>query len=95
VAALGDEAQQQGYGPLKPGSNTPLEWLPFIEGYARLEHWQTAQTLSEAAYERDPRIDARLCQMWDQLAAETSTSPERDAALQAVRSAAACPLSEK
>jgi hypothetical protein len=92
VVALGDAAQQQGYGPLKPGSNTPLEWLPFIEGYARAERWQEAQALSAASYERDRRIDARLCQLWNQLAAETSASPERDAALQAVRATAACPL---
>ena len=95
VVALGDEAQQQGYSPLKPGSNTPLEWLPFIEGYARVERWQEAQALSVASYERDPRINARMCQLWDRLAAETIASPARDAALQAVRATAACPLPTK
>jgi hypothetical protein len=94
VATLGDQAMQLGYAPQKPGSNTALEWVPVIEGYARVGRWQDAQELSLEAYDRNSDIQPRLCSLWGMLAEDASVgaaqSATRDSAVQTVQSALEC-----
>ncbi len=68
VAQLGDQAGKDGYTPLTPDSDTAFEWLPFIEGYARMNRWQEAQEISLVAWQEDRQIDARMCSLWKDLA---------------------------
>jgi hypothetical protein len=77
VAALGDEARQQGYAP-----QDSSEWFPFIEGYARNHRYQTAAELSEKVLETYPDAIAPLSSLWLQRKREdTEKSAELNAAL--------------
>ena len=77
VAALGDQAMQQGYTP-----QDPSEWFPFIEGYARTHRYQTAAELSEKILATYPDAITPLSSLWLQLKREdTENSAELNAAL--------------
>lgn len=67
VAALGDQVQAAGYNLLNSQSNTPQEWVVFLEGYAHTGRWQDSADLSRAILEKDPRMAARLCDVWASL----------------------------
>jgi hypothetical protein len=67
VVALGEEAVQQGYSIQNPNSSTSFEWLPFIEGYARLGYWDQARQITRDAAARNPLIRDRLCTLWNSL----------------------------
>lgn len=64
VAALGDEAQNLGFTMENSQSNTPQEWIPFIEGYAHSGRWQDAQSITRLALAANPKMNARLCDAW-------------------------------
>ena len=91
AAALGDQARDQGFSPNVSSSNTAFEWIPFIEGYARTGRWQDARDLSLAAFQKDSRIDARMCKLWDDLAGGSYTGPEWEQASSEVRNTIGCP----
>lgn len=91
VVAIGDQAMAAGYHPGESASNTPVEWMPMIEGYARLERWEESRDLSLAVFEKDQRIDARLCSLWDTLETSTPESEARIGAVNAVRERVNCP----
>ena len=74
IKVLGDEAAAQGFSPSASSSNSPREWLPFIEGYARLGDWQTAYDLTLQSYEMDGRYREMLCNLWNRL--DASTEPD-------------------
>jgi hypothetical protein len=59
VADLGDQAQESGFSP-----NNPQEWIPFIEGYARVGRWQEAMDETLHVHRVNFRVDARLCRLW-------------------------------
>ena len=84
VIELGDQAKSQGLSPQASSSNTPFEWLPFIEGYGHAARWQEAQELSLSAYARNKSIDARLCSLWNQMEKDLPSSKAQDEAAQAV-----------
>jgi hypothetical protein len=91
VVKLSEQARASGYNPKSSSSNTSFEWLPFIEGYARTGRWQDAQDISLAAFEKDRRIDARMCSLWNTMSSSTPTNPAKDAAITAVRNQIKCP----
>jgi len=76
VAALGDQAREKGFSLANGQSNTPQEWLPFIEGYAHTGRWQDAGELSQSALEKEPKMGPRLCELWDDLSARVSNNEE-------------------
>ena len=76
VAALGDDAAQAGYNLQNSQSNTPQEWVPFIEGYAHSGRWQDALSLSMDVLEKEPKMDARLCDLWVDLNGQYDAVPE-------------------
>lgn len=65
VRALGEQARSLG---LAPGD--ALEWLPFIEAYARAGDLGTAGELSRLAYRDDSRPRKGLCYTWKRLGDE-------------------------
>jgi hypothetical protein len=62
ITDLGDEAEEKGYSPA-----SPHEWLPFIEGYARLGQWEKAMDRTQRAFELNEEIAPRLCRVWGQI----------------------------
>jgi hypothetical protein len=67
VAALGDEAQAHDFNMTNTQSNTPQEWIPFIEGYAHVGRWKDAQEISQLVLAANPKMDARVCDAWKAL----------------------------
>lgn len=73
---------------LKPGHG--LEYLSFIEAFARQGDWKTAQALSMNANRINQSMGAVLCPFWKKLTAETPDSPEKDASAQDLREKLLC-----
>jgi hypothetical protein len=67
VVRLGDEAAAQGYRPDQTASDTPHEWLPFVQGYALTGQIERASQISRAMLTEDTRINVRLCQLWSKI----------------------------
>jgi hypothetical protein len=85
VAQLGDEAQQKGYTPANDGSNSPHEWLPFIDAYWRVGDYPQAKSLTVAAFEADPEYQPQLCKLWGKpISAGAPGLEERGAVLAAL-----------
>jgi hypothetical protein len=72
VAKLGDDAQEKGFTMDNSQSNTPQEWIIFIEGYAHQGRWQEAQAITRAALAREPKMQPRLCADWQALSKDIS-----------------------
>ena len=90
VTELGDQARQAGYNLDNSQSNTPQEWIPFIEGYAHAGRWQEAGQISAAAFEKDPKMAPRLCGVWHALANAPSGGQEQQAAVQSAQNSLSC-----
>lgn len=86
VVALSEHASEQGYDLRNSQSNTPQEWIPFIEGYAHTGRWSDAVTLTQAVLEKEPRMAPRLCDVWNGL---ENTYPET-VEIQEIRSKLDC-----
>jgi hypothetical protein len=71
AADLGDQAQELGYSP-----NNPQEWIPFIEGYARVGRWEAAFEKSLQLRRINFRANPRVCRLWERLTSEEPI-PER------------------
>lgn len=67
VVSLGEEASQKGFSLKNSSSNTPYEWLPFVEGYALGGQLETAKTISSDILVKEPRMNVRLCQLWSKI----------------------------
>lgn len=78
ISTLWKQAQEQGFGP----KNT-MEYLPFIEAFARLGEWELAQQMTIRANTLSEKARHPLCSLWDRLKNETSdTNDKKLAALQ-------------
>ena len=86
-----EQARAAGYDPKASGSNTPVEWMPFIEAYGRKGDWDRAEMLSLAAFEKDSRIDARLCNLWNSMLSSTPPDEKRDRVAEIVKKSVKCP----
>ncbi len=76
VVELGNQAQQAGYSPQSGSSNSPQEWLPFIEGYAAAGNWQRAQDLTIQSLQTDEKYRNRLCVLWQKISTSHKENPE-------------------
>lgn len=68
VVELGNEAQENGYQPDKSSSNTPHEWIPFIQGYALTGNYSRAKDLTLMVVEKHENSAPQLCRTWTSLA---------------------------
>jgi len=69
VIALIDKALSLGYTP-----EDPFEWLAYIEAQALTGNFETAQKISQAAFEHDNNIRKGLCVVWKRVKDNTSIS---------------------
>jgi len=76
VIELWEEAQKNGHQP-----DNGFEYLPFIEGYARLGDWENAFLLTKTANRITEAMYFVLCPMWRSLAEETSSSEQKDGSI--------------
>ena len=61
IVNLGDQAEKSG---LKPAEMS--EYLPFIEGYARMGHWDEAGKLTQVAW-GSTYVQSSVCSTWSQI----------------------------
>ena len=80
IGQLWDEAGAAGFQP-----QNGVEYLPFIEGFARQNDWQQAARLSMQANRISEAMPKILCPTWDQIAAEMQPSPDQQATLDELR----------
>jgi hypothetical protein len=86
VTQLGDVAFA-----LNDYPNDPIERFVFIEGYAHMTDWEKAKELSMDSYAVSKSfVGPLLCKLWDRIARETESSPERNVTLDAVQSQLEC-----
>jgi len=64
VLSLGQQVLAEGFSPDKSASNSPHEWVPFIEGFAYEGYWDTAEELTFAGIERDKKYTEMYCNLW-------------------------------
>ena len=76
VRALWEQAQKNGYRP-----DNGFEYLPFIEGYARLGDWETAFRLTKTANKITEAMYFVLCPLWRSLEEETPASGNKAASV--------------
>ena len=67
VVSLNDQATQKGFSIQNSTSNTPYEWLPFVEADAHLGNLDKAVKLSKDILVKDPHMNVRLCQLWSKI----------------------------
>jgi hypothetical protein len=86
VAKLGNQAFK-----LSDSPNNPVERFVFIEGYAHVGNWNKAVELSKVSYKvSKDYVGPLLCQLWQRIETETTSSAERSAALDTVQKMLAC-----
>ncbi|HMD88412.1 MAG TPA: hypothetical protein VKF38_04555 [Anaerolineaceae bacterium] len=72
IVNLGDQAAKNGLKPIEVS-----EYLPFIEGYARLGRWDEAGKLTQAAWE-SANVQPSVCSTWSRIQQSlVSGSPDR------------------
>ncbi len=86
VAQIGDAQLQTG----KLKYNTLSDYLPFIQGYAHVNRWDRAEQLSGEILGVNPYSSTLICNLWNELAGETPATPEKAAALGAMRAQVGC-----
>ena len=67
MSDLGDQAAKKGFTLQNTASNTAYEWLPFIDGFARTAHLDTAQKISTDILAKNAKMNVQLCQMWSKI----------------------------
>lgn len=90
VAALGDQAAEMGIAPDSTEANSPQEWLPFIEGYARTGEWERAAALTVVNSQIDSNYEPALCVLWERLKVEGPQDSDAEAAVDQVWQALEC-----
>jgi hypothetical protein len=73
IVGLWEQAQKAGHRP-----DNGFEYLPFIEGYARLGNWENAFLLTKNANKITEAMYFILCPLWRSLAEDTPASGTKD-----------------
>lgn len=71
AAELGQEAAANGLTAI-----TPVEWLPFIEAYARTGDFAKARELTQQVHEGNKDLDPALCALWERAASQEPVPEE-------------------
>ena len=76
VERLGADAARAGFRP-----EDSIEWLPFIEAYARVGKWAEATQLARQAFTDQPRVRTGLCEIWRRTPTSAGADPTAEADL--------------
>ena len=91
VVKLEEEARSKGFTPEESSSNSPHEWMPFVEGNVYTQNWKQASEIVITNNRIDNKYRSALCIFWNNLLEKTPSSPEREAATEEVMSTLNCP----
>lgn len=86
VVALWNQASQNGFTP-----GNGVEYLPFIEGFAHMGDWETAEQMTYTAEGLTRVMAPSLCDTWERIQMDTQSSAIRQATLEHVTEALQCP----
>ncbi len=76
---------------LDDSPNDPSEYFVFIEGYANMGDWEKAVELSQVSYKISKNyVGPPLCKLWERIAQNTDTTPEKKVTLDLVQNKFAC-----
>jgi len=90
IVNLAQEAQEKGYLPMLPAIHAH-EYLPFIEGYARLGYWAKARNFSRNAYTQSSHtLRNSLCSLWTDISQLDKTDPEVQKEIRLIQSDLNC-----
>jgi hypothetical protein len=92
IVELGEQVVELGFSPATQGSNSPHEWLPFIEGYANMGEWEQAVEITIASFKDDENYRSKLCDLWKKLSSEIETDNEQENTSEEVFSVLECSL---
>lgn len=92
VVELADQALSNNYPMTEANA---LEWIPYIEGYARSARWEAAEQWSLAVYQAHPKMRRMLCSLWDRVESATPASSARDQLLEQMNTMLACAASDE
>ena len=81
VVELGEEAKSLGFTPGKSQSNSPQEWLAFIEGYAHQDRWEEAWDFTQSSLKVDSNYRPVFCHLWNKISAQTNDSANKEQVL--------------
>ena len=90
VAEYANVVSDMGYTPFTQGSDYSNEWIPFIEGYAHLDEWAYAESLTLDNYEQQPEASQMLCNLWERIDTEVSDSTGKQESVDRVLAALNC-----
>ncbi len=86
VVAIGEAAFSQSNDLPREAA----EYVPFIQGYAHLARWETAEALTGAALGVNPLATTMFCSIWETLQDETPDAPEKSAAAARIKAKLDC-----
>jgi hypothetical protein len=86
IVGLWEEAEARGYAP-----GNGVEYLPFVEGYAREGEWERAVELSLAAAKLPRVMEPALCATWQMIEQSSAESMEKQNALERIDAELHCP----
>lgn len=78
VANLGREALDSGFSLDKSASNSPHEWIPFIEGFSYSGQWDLAEEITFAGINKDPKYTEMYCNLWANIDKSASESEQKN-----------------
>lgn len=70
ITAMGNRVFRE---PENNKPKDPSEYLPFILGYGHMGDWDKAASLTQKAFQQNPKLKLTLCQTWQNLIQENGT----------------------
>jgi hypothetical protein len=79
IVRLGEEANTVGFTTSSSASNSPYEWIPFIQGYARQGKWEDAVAMITSTYRTNTDYRKMLCRIWSEVEPFAAGDPDAQA----------------
>lgn len=73
ITQIGDMVLSQLNAP-----HDPSEYIPYIEGYAHIDQWARAESLTYEAMDMDEDVTPMLCHAWNRIVRNTQPSQDKD-----------------
>jgi len=69
-----------------------LEWIPYIEGYARNQRFDEAETLTMRVYQTHSKMRRMLCALWERVETDHGADPKLGKVLERLNNNLACAM---
>ena len=79
ILLLSEEAASAGYDTSNSQSNSPYEWIPFIQAYMKTGNWNIAADTLVSTYRTNSKYREMLCRIWKENSAGVEAQTSFDA----------------